>query len=166
MADVVVMVSVAREVGRTGAFTTPDVVAAGEEVETRVLETAVVEREEVVDVRITAGTTVVVVEVAGILEETLYGLVVVGVAVTVGFTMTVLVDASTPSGCRFQLVSRLLNVTVVTTYIQSQHKRIQVYNTRHLRSQDNSDSPVRIAIPDQSTPDPVDNSRRRPGPCL
>lgn len=101
MADVVVMVSVAREVGRTGAFTSPDVVAASEEVEIRVLATAVVEEEEVVVVRITAGTTVVVVEVAGTLEETLNGLVFVGVAVTVGLMMTVLVDASTPSGSQF-----------------------------------------------------------------
>lgn len=101
MADVVVMVSVAREVGRTGAFTSPDVVAASEEVEMRVLAIAVVEKEEVVVVRITAGTTVVVVEVVGILEEMLNGLVFVGVAVTVGLTMTVLVDASTPGGGQF-----------------------------------------------------------------
>jgi len=96
VADVVVMVSVVREVGRTGAFTTPDVVAAGEEVETRVLAVAVVEKEEAVVVRITAGTTVVVVEVVGILEETFNVLVSVGEAVTVGLTMTVLVEASTP----------------------------------------------------------------------
>lgn len=95
------MVSVAREVGRTGAFTSPDVVAVSEEVEIRVLAIAEVEEEEVVVVRITAGTTVVVVEVAGTLEETLNGLVFVGVAVTVGLTMTVLVDASTPSGSQF-----------------------------------------------------------------
>jgi len=100
LADVVVMVSVAREVGRTGAFATPDVVAAGEEVETRVLVIAVVEREEAVVVRIIAGT-VVVVEVVGILEETLNVLVSVGEAVTVGLTMTVLVEASTPSGGLF-----------------------------------------------------------------
>ncbi len=101
VADVVVMVSVVREVGRTGAFTTPDVVAAGEEVETRVLVIAVVEREEAVVVRIIAGTTVVVVEVVGILEETLNVLVSVGDAVTVGLTMTVLIEASTPSGGLF-----------------------------------------------------------------
>lgn len=68
--DVVVMVSVEREVGRTGAFTRADVVAAGEEVETRVLEVEVVEKEEAVVVRIIAGTIVVVVEGAGTLEET------------------------------------------------------------------------------------------------
>ena len=91
------MVAVAREVGRTGAFTRPDVVdAAGEKVGGLGLGLREGE-EELVVVGRAAGTTSVVVEGAGILEETLNVLVFVGEAVTVGLTVTVVVEPSAPT---------------------------------------------------------------------
>lgn len=92
----VVIVSVASEVGRTGASTSPEAVVACEDVEMLMRDVEVVDKEVVVVVRVTAGPNGVVVEGPDILEELLNVLVSVGEAVTVGVMITVLVEASTP----------------------------------------------------------------------
>ena len=97
---VVVIVAASREVGRTGASTWPDDVdvgAADEEVD--VLEAGVEDGDE--ETSVVGGTlgTMTVVEVVvgtGIFEESLNVLAAGGEAVTVGLTMTVVVEPSTP----------------------------------------------------------------------
>ena len=94
------MVAASSEVGRTGASTWPDDVdGGGADEEVDVLEAGAGDGDEVTSVvgeTLGTMTVVEVVEGAGIFEEALNVLATGGEAVTVGLTMTVVVEPSTP----------------------------------------------------------------------
>ena len=105
---VTVAVGLAEEVGRTGAFTKPDVVAAAVVDEEAVVLVVEVEMAIIDVVLVVEGrATCVVVETAGILEDMLTVLLFGGDAVTVGLTTMVVVAPSVPSICSIsRMVSR------------------------------------------------------------